>query len=136
MNRQQIETTPAGPELDALVAEAAKWDHNHKIRECEDGFYNYCEYCGYEPRFMEPEPGGCTGFPPYSTDIDKAWELVEELSSEYEITINRHPPDGQITCSALFIIGPDADFEKWYLGEGQAAPEAITRAYLLAKLEG
>ena len=130
MNRQQIETTPAGPDLDALVAEAAKWDHNHKIRECEDGFYNYCEYCGYEPRFMEPEPGGCTGFPPYSTDIDKAWELVEE----------RHQKRDYLTLTYLMDVGPSpyylAEFrmsKKW--GKGITAPEAITRAYLLAKLE-
>ena len=87
MNRQQIETTPAGPELDALVAEAQGIDYP----------------LGY-------------AIPQYSNDIDKAWELVEELlKSGWRCVITRE--DGARG------------------GKGQATPEAITRAYLMAKLE-
>lgn len=80
MTREEILKMPAGKEIDALIADHVMyWNHNHEINECEDGWYNYCMICGYEPRFEEVEPGKCYGYPRYSTNISAAWEVVEAL---------------------------------------------------------
>lgn len=77
---------PAGPELDARVAEKVmglppdQWRHD--APGCEDTYYNQCTKCGatQDSKFSEfydqevcPEPA------PYSTDIAAAWLVVEKL---------------------------------------------------------
>ena len=99
MNRQQIETTPVGPELDALVAEA--------------------EGIEFNPDYQ------C-----FSTSIDAAWELVEELREKYPMTLTylRYFEDEGFKWEAVFR-------RTHVFGIGDTAPEAISRAYLLARLE-
>lgn len=83
MTRDEILNMPAGRDIDELVAEKVMgWDHNHKINECEDRWYSYCEYCGYSPRFEEVRPGECDTPPRYSMYIDYAWEVVKKLKSQ------------------------------------------------------
>ena len=129
MNRQQIETTPAGPELDALVAEAKGWEEYHTDEWVEFAGAVHKSAAG----FWRKKNGEIVAHKyehPWSTEIAAAWELVEE----------RHQKRDYLTLTYLMDVGPSpyylAEFrmsKKW--GKGITAPEAITRAYLLAKLE-
>ena len=80
MTRDEILKLEAGRELDALVAEKVMGllVTNHGTAKI---IYGKVEVDGKEHVTFSPVR-------PYSTDIAAAWEVVEKMSDDYEITIN------------------------------------------------
>jgi len=121
MNRDEILNTPVGPELDRLVAEAKGWKHLRLIASKDYAW------------FIEESPGHYLQevMRPWSTDIAAAWELVEEMRN-YEQYINLdNSPCYFGECEAVLWVNENEYIDAY----GQTVPEAIARAYLLAKLE-
>jgi hypothetical protein len=153
VTREEILALPAGPELDALVAERVMgwtffrskhdyWIVNHgsEAESCEEG------YSHRRPKY-DSETGkklreslwweDCTHVPPYSTDIASAWEVVEKLEaagSRVGITLCG---DGR----RYLLLGEDGPCISLFGGPccplDHKAPlsELICRAALLATLE-
>lgn len=117
----EIKRMSAGPKLDAWVGDLImNWDHNHIILECEDKFYSYCTVCGYAPRFEKVVPGTCEEYPPYSTDIPTAFQVVEKFKD-----VEIYKDDNKYTVW-INMVGTSSSNE---------LPLAICRAALLDVLE-
>ena len=123
MNTPDIDTLPAGPELDALIAEKVMgWEWNIRNGQC------YAEHWCSNAADCWPE------WSP-STDITAAWEVVEKL---------RNWPNGHYWLSLSQIAGVRGEWRSGFSYGGMAvnhspkfvvadtAPLAICRAALKA----
>lgn len=135
MNYDEI---PAGPELDALVAEHVMGLEYRKEKAFArpDGWFpkEHPEAC---PRLDDPDfhehfgkhPATC---PPYSTDIAAAWTVVEKLKN---FQLDEHGDE-----TLRLIYQPDFKDHPWNFCFGDSdnaavadtAPLAISRAALKA----
>ena len=112
MNRDKILNTPAGPELDALVAEVLGWKR--------------CRGSGMFPPvyWVNPEGRMYYDLPPWSTDIGAADELIK-LCATFRL-LNW----GKWDCDLGLAGGGEGEIESQL-----THTEAIASAFLLAKQE-
>ena len=141
-----IDSLPAGPELDRLVAERVMG-----LIPCSSRFYTpliagscnviTCEHTGITPLpcFDPKEP------PPYSANISRAWEVVEKMQSIYQ-DISVHSIEDEQGIRWMCDIAcwkkgkSEEDFSDWTVkwqvdARAHSAPLAICRAALRAKME-
>lgn len=139
-----IDTLPAGRELDALVAEKVMGLMDHGAREQHEWGDDFdvpdyhsghcCKWCGvYEPTCGCPKDdvGPCVKEPqPYSTSIAAAWDVVEKMSSDhgYWMTL-QHETDGS---GPIALCQFSKDGSPTIHAYGDTAPLAICRAALKA----
>lgn len=119
MNRDEILNTPVGPELDRLVARI-KWGEPVQVDGWGQVWYRM-------PKTALPQ--GMTQARYWSTNIGAAWELVEEM---------REKGIQFVIFSMHHIVHAhkwEGDSDNIAETQGEQDAEAITRAYLLAKLE-
>lgn len=132
LTREQIEAMPAGPELDAAVAEHVMGSRPPLARG------------GNVWANPDGNPNYASQIPLYSTDIAAAWEVVEKMlavgfSFTYFDTANISSKPGVCAAFKLGVYPPkegDADAFRGYGFREQSAPLAICRAALIAKLAG
>jgi Phage ABA sandwich domain len=141
------QTMPAGPELDALVAERVmglaggedfgdKPDHNWRELDGDEQDFHQSTYecgrCHRRPGWLvedELPHGPCRLGPrPYSTNIAAAWQIVEHALA-VEVTYDNEPPRWR-----CYI---DLGYARFATVRDQpSAPLAICRAALTAKKMG
>jgi hypothetical protein len=161
MTRGEIMATPAGPEMDRLVAEAlgintrtlAKHNWNPEEGETDDcRTYRWCrrchehEYTRCSPRqHPKPAPKCVPLIKYYSTDAGTAmgavWEALPLFHEGDPLTLQRSALD-------LWLVGYDGEVdglylprkdEKWYdndCASADAVPLAVCRALLVLQAEG
>jgi hypothetical protein len=130
MTRDEIFAEPAGPRLDAWVAEKVMGCLVHEEQGL--GRIRYCCGCGYK-RDRGEYPHGSDGYdgsrserdlPDYSTDIAAAWQVVEKFKQSGSFI--------QLWCGCS---GPDAVWSarihSWIV-TADTVPLAICQAALLA----
>ncbi len=120
-----VDTLPAGPALDALVAERVmgfKWDES-RCRVCGWPLYATLALgCVAGNCSLRPRPARMADEPaPYSTEIKWAWELVERL----KLVVGPTPRGGWMVQTFW-----DRELSQWETAE--TAPLAICRAALKA----
>lgn len=114
--QSKISKIEAGRTMDTLVAKRV---FGLDVVASSNGFY-------FENNGKFPGRAPLLELPRYSTNIAAAWKVVENLTSDYEITITR-ATGYKVGC--LFIVGASED---WIFSEAETAPLAICRAALLA----
>lgn len=115
LTRESIMSMEPGRELDALVAEHVMNGKKESIQTMAPQpleFWNFSET--RQPWVKDWKP---------STDISAAWEVVDRMSPQTMYMTRRH--------SDVWLC----EFHGYPLVEGNAAPETICKAALLAKLE-
>jgi len=131
----EISEMKAGPELDALVAEAMGLPITHKtIRVKEDLGYRRSRV---SYRNITLSYAGNDYLQPYSTDIAAAWKVIEWM---------REHTTEKYTAPSLFSVPAgwsmvlyeknDNHAPAWLDAFGETAPLAICRAALLAVQKG
>lgn len=146
MTKEEILAMKLGPELDTLVAEKVMGHPMPDIIPDDaldlylagtpihyDSWTCVCRYDeGDIPKWI-PDP--------YSSDISAAWQLVEKLAENWEE--NRKP----ISIEVIYDCGAnETRIETWnedkhdwnepiFSGSCAAAPEAICKAALIAKIQ-
>ncbi len=127
MTRDEILALKPGPEMDVLVMEIRNpWDES-RCRICgwplEDSWKDGCvvDNCS-----LRPVPKRRADTPaPVSTDIAVAWPLFEEMVQQNpNILIHRYRG---------WEVGEDVPGDIRGIANGETAPEAITKAWLLWK---
>lgn len=145
-----MEEMKAGPELDALVAEKvmgikpkkiliATNDGGKSAAAIEDPingpFYTQSDIWNWVQETPGYKLGEWLQYPPYSTSIEAAWEVVERLKAhEYYVGFWLSDRYGDHTC-------PDDDSGPWYaafcigFGVESASGETVAHAIALAALK-
>ena len=128
MSKTPIDEVPAGPALDAAVAEALGWKWMAYPAPATGkmlrGLYPPRRY-KEEFAAKGDEPVGVFDVLPYSTDIGTAWELIEELKDKHKLL-------------AILMEWPKGWFVELchtpikYRGIADTASLAICRAFLKA----
>lgn len=137
MTREEILAMPAGPKLDALIAEKVMgWTSYESHLTCEDFGTRG------EPLIFWNPPGmtsaGAT-LPPFSTDIAAAWQVVERLIERKVLLWVHVSPAGNYRCECRQVVQSEVT-KSWYQRRAadviaETAPLAICHAALLATLE-
>jgi hypothetical protein len=116
LTREQIESMPAGREMDALVAQHVMGWRPH--------FRNTAFYVSADhAESLMGRPLATVGKWHPSTDIAAAWEVVDQQQGGLRFELRRRP-DGGFWCS----------FGEEMSAEAESAPLAICRAALLSRL--
>lgn len=126
----------AGREMDAKIAELMRWEGCHDINRVDgDSWYSFCRNCGLSGGedesvmmwdFDDAPIPGCTGYPPYSTDIAAAWMVVEKITEPPKTT-----KEAKLAANTRFAMW-FTNAELWAMSASEAA-EAICRAALAAQ---
>jgi len=143
LTREQIESMPAGRDLDALVAEkvigiSVKW------LDCGDGRFPYKQTTlarnnqlmksGDTPVGLRPEGD----IPEYSTDISAAWEVVEKIKDnpkyggDFAVHFMRSPYRKPPSWWAGFYSSDYDNCFQFPWSEAETAALAICRFALLS----
>lgn len=136
MNREEVLATTPGRKLDCLVAEFVLGFKRTKTPE------DYNGQNGGTDVLIPPDMDSFPNYPPmgkialgyfandYSTDLSAAWEVVEKMRADgFELSLNDYSDNGY----QVFFVGNN---QKQPTATTETAPEAISKAALLAVMEG
>lgn len=100
----------------------------HSGPYCNRCGYSFCTGCSGDDGYDNGLP--CKSYPPYWTEhMNAAWELVEEVPPDkWFVSVDRDH-----TRWMCFFGSNVSSEDEYYQGEGDTAPLAICRAYLLWK---
>jgi hypothetical protein len=136
VTRDEVWALPAGPELDALVAEKVMGWQNVQSAD-------RLVWLGWPPGvpMVLNYPNGYSGaenIPPYSTDIAAAWQVVEKMERTPFVWRCPKPEEDRPQSGSGLTLRRAADgwtvaFQmRGRVGTGDTAPLAIVRAALFA----
>jgi len=119
-----IDTLPAGRELDALVAERVMgWSNISRGADGDDAYGWNASLSGHVP------PHGRIQIPKYSTNIAAAWEVVEKrLSTDGHFAFWPSVAGFSVAYHGIRTWDSEPVWEVW----AETAPLAICRAALRA----
>lgn len=140
MPKIPVDEAPAGPWLDAAVAQAlghlvahqpdfGRWFIASDADALQEGL-NHGEF--WEDITDPVRVRYCSTMPKYSSRIEAAWELVEKLVPDFRCDLTsryNHSPERNMVEWGASFVGEGGHF----VGYAPDAPLAIARAYLKAK---
>ena len=142
MTRDEILAMEPGRELDALVAERVMGKPKPTVipRSDEKFLETWDDWGGaWLARFKGDNEIGQYYALPFSTNISKAWEVVEKIDAgSYRWRLaSKHCRSGHVWWTATLdkYLGAVNGWKEMVYAPGDTAPEAICKAALLAVME-
>ena len=129
---EQIDSMPAGPEINMLVAERVMQLGGEYQHDFQENGYGQCNKCDASNDMGAIRRGGryCTIPDNYSEDIAAAWEVIEKFKADgWAVGVQWELMDG----GGYWFCVLDNPNKEWY-GFAETATLAICRSALKAVL--